>query len=313
MKIVLLGGNGFIGSNLTEALVGARHVVKVFDRVQSVPMLPKTIQSQVEYCLGDFSNPTDVKRAIQGCDVVYHLVGPTLRAATTNDPIDDIEQSIAPSIRLFQAAAACGVKKIIFISSGGTVYGTPQKTPIPETHPTEPICAYGINKLAIEKYLALYHHLTGIDYTIVRLSNPFGYYQNPLSNQGVIAAFLHKMLQGESLEIWGDGSVIRDYIWISDVIEALTKILDYQGSAKVFNLGSNQGTSVNDIVFRLQEVTNEKIRWKKFLPHRAIDVPINILDTTLIKGELHWQPVISFQDGIVLFKEWLQNNKPEQV
>jgi len=308
MNIVLFGGNGFIGSNLSEALLSKNHSVRIFDRHHSVRMLPRETQDQIDYFEGDFLNVKDVRAALKGCDVAYHLISSTLPSSSHENPSYDVESNIVPSVNFIKAAADIGINKIIFVSSGGTVYGIPQSTPIPETHPTDPICAYGISKLAIEKYLALYNRLTDINYTIVRLANPFGYYQNPLSAQGVIAVFLHKILHNEPLEIWGDGSVVRDYIWISDATDALIKVIDYHGKHKLFNLGTGAGTSLQEILLLLKDVLRQDIDYKKFPQGRPIDVPVNILDINLIKNELNWQPTTSLRTGILNFLEWMQHH-----
>ena len=127
------------------------------------------------------------------------------------------------SLALFDICRNSGVKRIVFVSSGGTIYGPSAQIPISETAPTDPITAYGVGKLAIEKYLALYEHLFGLDYRILRVANPFGPFQIPLKNQGVIAALISRALKNEPIEIWGDGSVVRDYIYVDDVVAALEK------------------------------------------------------------------------------------------
>ena len=137
------------------------------------------------------------------------------------------------------------IRKFIFVSSGGTVYGIPQEVPIKESHPTEPICSYGISKLAIEKYMNLFHLLHGMEYCVLRLANPFGERQRVAAAQGAVTVFLDKALRNEEIEIWGDGSVVRDYFYVSDAVSAMTKALAYEGSSGVFNIGSGVGQSLN--------------------------------------------------------------------
>jgi UDP-glucose 4-epimerase len=142
---------------------------------------------------------------------------------------------------MLDVARASGVKRIVFSSSGGTVYGPPMTTPIPEDHPTNPSCSYGIVKLAIEKYLALYNNLCGLDYIVLRIANPYGERQRLVGGQGAVAAFLGRALRGEAIEIWGDGSVIRDYIYIGDVCDALIAAATCHSVQGVLSIGSGIG------------------------------------------------------------------------
>ena len=130
---------------------------------------------------------------------------------------------------MLEVAQKNNIRKVIFVSSGGTVYGIPQEVPIKESHPTEPICSYGIGKLAIEKYLNLFHLLHGMDYCVLRLANPFGERQRVAAEQGAVTVFLDKALRNEEIAIWGDGSVVRDYFYVGDAVSAMTKALAYKG------------------------------------------------------------------------------------
>ena len=171
----------------------------------------------------------------------------------------DIETNLLGTVRLLNQVVKAKVGKVVFLSSGGTVYGPPQEVPIVETHQTNPICSYGITKLAIEKYLDLFFQLHGIDYTVLRLSNPFGERQRIQSSQGAVAVFLGKALRKEKIEIWGDGFVVRDYLHVSDVVSAMIASIDYQGSDRVFNIGSGSGVSLNEVVDGISQVLGRTI------------------------------------------------------
>lgn len=305
MKITIFGGGGFIGVNLCEALLSRGHTVCVFDKPRARHIVPSVIAQRVEWIEGDFLNTEEVNEALHECEVIFHLVSTTIPKSSNDNPIYDIETNILGSVRMMQSAKMAGVRKIIFNSSGGTVYGIPKEIPIPETHETNPICAYGIGKLAIEKYLALFHYHDGLDYTITRMSNPYGPYQRPDSDQGAIAVFLYKALKGETVEIWGDGSVTRDFIYISDAVDALVKILDYRGSEHIFNIGSGIGNSLNDIINHVSAVIGEPVKYKN-LKRRTLDVPINVLDISRIYDEVGWKPKISLPDGISRTVEYLR-------
>ena len=186
---------------------------------------------------------------------------------------------------------------MIFFSSGGTVYGIPNSVPIKENHPTNPICSYGIHKLALEKYLYLHHHLNGLDYTILRISNPYGERQRPTGVQGVVAAFIDRALRRQPLEIWGDGTVIRDYIYVTDVVDAVRAILEYRGNFRLFNIGSGSGTTLTDVAKTIEHILGYGLKLH-FKPAGKLHVPSNILDISRASHELEWKPVTLFQEGI---------------
>jgi UDP-glucose 4-epimerase len=198
------------------------------------------------------------------------------------------------------------VRKIVFISSGGTVYGVPQVSPVPETHSTFPLCSYGITKLAIEKYLHLFYMLYGLEYTVLRVSNPYGARQDPHRKQGAAAVFMYKMLNGECIDIWGDGSTVRDFMHVSDVARACL-IAGSSSYVGVCNVGSGIGVSIKLLVDVLQDVTGKKaeVNW---LESRGFDVPEIVLDCTHIERELSWRPITSLQDGLIDMKNWMLTN-----
>ena len=175
MRCLVLGGRGFIGSHLIDALITAGHHVRCFDRpnVRSVGALYQKHQN-LEVYEGDFMSEVDVALALQERDICFHLVSPTLPKSSNDDPAFDVECNILASVRMLMNAQKMRLKKIIFVSSGGTVYGVPRETPIPKSHPTDPLCSYGISKLTIEKFLALFHELHGMDYAVLRLANVYG-------------------------------------------------------------------------------------------------------------------------------------------
>jgi UDP-glucose 4-epimerase len=203
---------------------------------------------------------------------------------------------VISTLHLLQAAKKAGVKKVIFFSSGGTVYGVPQRIPISENHPTDPICSYGIQKLAIEKYLKLFHHLYGLDYAVMRMSNPYGERQRPLASQGAVAVFLYKAMLREPIEIWGDGSVTRDYVHVSDVAGVIPVLVRYSGKHKIFNIGSGKGTSLLELIKIAETITGDSIE-VRFRPARPFDVPVNILDISLAKRALSWTPAVDLEEG----------------
>lgn len=306
MRIVLLGGNGFIGANLCEVLFAKGHNVRVFDRPRKSHVCSKDVVDQIEWFEGDFLNPLDVRNALQNCDLVFHLVSTTIPKTSNDNLVYDVESNVVATIRMLEEAVKCNIQKVIFISSGGTVYGIPKKLPITESHNTDPICGYGIGKLIIEKYLSYFHYHYGLDYTIFRLSNPYGQYQNPDASQGVITVFLNKALNGEAIEIWGDGSVTRDYIYINDAVDAMVQMLGHQGDERIFNLGSGEGKSINEIINAIQQLVGHHVK-RSYVQGRPLDVPVNVLDITRIGRTIGWVPVTSLGDGLRQTLEYLQS------
>ena len=292
MKILILGGQGFIGQNLCRKLISEGHTVFVLEK----RINPDRIIPNVNYIEGDFLDKNTYSEYLNGIDVVYHMISTTNANNSNNEMVRDVQDNIVGTINLLDACVENNVKKVIFTSSGGTVYGVPQEVPIKEDHPKNPICSYGITKLTIEKYLSLYHHIYGLDYTVLRLSNPYGPYHQSLT-QGLINVILYKTIKDEPIEIWGDGKVERDYIYIDDTIEALSIAKDVQTEEKVFNIGSGQSYSICDIINEVEKIAGKSIK-QEYKPSRNQDVPVNVLDISLAKEKLGWMPKVSLEEGI---------------
>jgi UDP-glucose 4-epimerase len=305
-RFLILGGAGFIGSHLCDALLAMGHLVRVFDRLNVPPYRVFSEQESIEWIQGDFSSAADIEQAVNGCQVVFHLVSTTLPKSSNDDPIYDVESNVVGTLKLLDAARRTGVEKVIFVSSGGTVYGVPEYVPIPETHSTNPVSSYGIGKLAIEKYLHLYQVLHGLDYAILRLANPFGERQRANAAQGAVAVFMNRAIQHQPIEIWGDGSVVRDYIYIADVVDALIKAAFYRGKERLFNIGSGQGKSLNDILTAIELLLDYPVP-RTYLAGRAFDVPANVLDIAHAQKHLDWFPQVSFEDGLARTLRWLSD------
>lgn len=306
MKALVIGGNGFIGTHLVSALKAEGVKVRVFDRYANNSI---ETDSNVEYIVGDLGNHGVLNEIVNGMDWVFHLAYSTLPKTSNDDPVYDVRSNLIDTIQLLQECNNFGTKKFVFISSGGTVYGVPKSVPIKENHPTEPICSYGITKLAIEKYLQLFYHLYKLDYVVLRLSNPFGPGQNPNAKQGAIGVFLGRIAQGEPINIWGNGEVIRDYVYIEDSVAALIKAARYQAATdeeRVFNIGSGQGQSINKIIDIIRQAADVPVK-TKYLPARDLDVPENVLDISLAKEKLGWQPSVTLEDGIYRSWQWIKS------
>jgi UDP-glucose 4-epimerase len=299
LRALVLGGGGFIGSHLVTALLAQGARVRVLERPyrQRSKVLPE--HPALEWQEGDFGNTQDIQHALEDVDTVFHLVSTTQPKSSNDDPAFDVGSNLLATLNLLELLREKKATQLIFISSGGTVYGTPQYTPIPETHPTEPTCSYGIVKLAIEKYLALYRLLHGLDYRVLRLANPYGPGQEANRAQGAVGTFLSRVVHDEPMEVWGDGSVVRDYLYISDTISALLRAAAYKGDERIFNIGSGGGHSIREIISAIEEVTG-KTAQVRYTAARKFDVPVSVLDIKRAQHELGWQPGVHLNEGLRL-------------
>ena len=294
-KALVLGGQGFIGYNLVKKLLKENFEVKIFEKyINENKKLPNC-----EYIQGDFQNIDIYPEIFEEVDVVFHLISTTTPNKDISKIQFDIETNLVPTVKLLTLACEKNVKKVIFTSSGGTIYGEHDETKIEENAPKFPICAYGINKLAIEKYFYMFHKLFGLNYSILRLSNPYG--ENHFSkSQGAINVFIDKIKNNQEIEIWGDGTIARDYIHIDDVVNALYLSIENNDDEKIFNISSGEATSLNEILNLLKEVSKKDFK-VVYKPSRSFDVKVNCLDNSLAKKVLLWEPKISLKDGIKRF------------
>lgn len=301
---LVLGGLGFIGRHvaLTLARQGA-HVV-IADRVLPSEELRLELEAaagtsiairRLEFASADWADE------LADIDVVHHYSWATIPQTANEDPIRDLEENVRSTVRLLEEMRRHEHIRLVFASSGGTVYGRLLQIPVPETHPLEPITAYGVSKAAVEHYLSFYRGCYGLDCRVARISNPFGAGQDPRRLQGAASAFVFKALANEEITIWGDGSVVRDYIHITDLAEALTELSLASradcGNPPVFNIGSGEGAALNDILEALSDRLGCSLR-VSYLPGRPFDIPISILDIERIRARLNWKPKLVLSEGL---------------
>jgi UDP-glucose 4-epimerase len=303
MKVVVIGGSGFIGSHVVDKLLAHRHSVRVFDRRPERFRAPLT---GVDYRFGEFADEMTLVEALSGIDVVYHLVSTTVPGTADLDPSTDVQDNLVGTINLLDSMQRLGLSRILFLSSGGTVYGIPDMIPIPETHALRPISSYGIVKAAIEHYLEMYRRTRGFSPLIVRASNPFGPRQAHSGVQGVISTFLRQILTGQPLEIWGDGAVVRDYLDVSDLAELCVRAgtSDREGA---YNAGNGNGLSINEIVDAIRRVTRSDFEIV-YKPGRPLDIPCSVLDCSRAKSDFGWECKIGFDSALRSTWDWLKDH-----
>lgn len=307
MHALVVGGNGFIGSHLVDGLLARGWQATVLDiaerRWDAMP-------AGVRFIRGDIGDPYLIREALIGANVVYHLAWTTIHEIANQDPAADVQSNLVPTLRLIEACRNAASPRFVFISSGGTVYGPARQLPIPESHPRNPITAYGVSKLAAEKYVQMYHHIDGLDYAVLRPSVPFGPRQNPLGKQGAINVFLHRVAHGLPVTIWGDGQASRDFFYISDLVEALIacgeRPLDRQ---RTFNIGGREEVSLRQAL-EIVERTVGRASVVAFQPARPFDAPRIVLDTTLARQTLGWQPRVGFEEGVAQSWDWIRTVFP---
>lgn len=293
-KCLVLGANGFVGRSLVHELV--KHFDHVF--TYSLDLSEEIILDGVTNIVADFFDLDSLQKAVEGCDVIIHLITTMTPASSNKAPLQDIEQNLLGSVKLLEICRASSVKKVIYLSSGGTVYGDLDSVDkASEAHATEPSCSYGITKLAIEKYLNLYRQHYGINSTVLRVSNPYGPLQMCKNSQGVIASFIDKAVAGDELQIWGDGSAVRDFIYIDDLVSAIIRSIYYNGEKSVFNIGSGCGTSLNQVLSTIQNIMDDDLNLT-YVDNNYSGVSRSVLDNSLAIKELGWSPKVSLEKGL---------------
>lgn len=278
MNIIIFGAGGFIGTNLVIRLAEDQnnHLLLVDKDINKIKKIIGE-KKNVVYYSDVFSEKTDFDNLLNNQDVVYHLVSTNAPSTSNIQIADEIQTNVISTINMLESCVKNKVKRVIFLSSGGTVYGKDGTCPLDEEAETNPISSYGIQKLTIEKILYLYNHLYGLDYRIIRLANPYGPHQNPNGMLGAVTTFTYKALNNEPIYIYGDGEIIRDYIYIDDAIEGIVKISNGNSRWKVFNLGTGKGISLIELLKTIEKALNIKMNIL-FKAKRNADVPINYLN-----------------------------------
>lgn len=301
---VVLGGGGFLGVNLCRRLASSGVRVRAFGRRC---LFPQDLAG-VEWRQGDFCDAAALASAIASCETVFHLVHTYMPQSADLNMVEDVRQNVISSLALLEICRKLKVKRIVFVSSGGIVDGPTSDVPTPETAPADPISAYGISKLTIEKYLRLYEHHHGVTFRVLRVANLFGPFQLPGKNQGAIATLISCALHNKEFEIWGDGTAIRDYVYVDDVVDALLLAAVDQSGERIFNIGSGQGRDLLQLIVEIEADLGVKLAIRR-AKERVIDVPVSILAIEKAANVLGWKPKTSFNAGLRQTIAWWQSRR----
>ena len=302
-KALVTGGAGFIGSHMVDRLLELEYKVVVMDDLSTGKI--KNMDSAAVFHHTDITQPAmdDIIQREQP-DLVFHMAAQTSVTQSTKDPIKDANANALGTLRVIEASRRVGVEKIIYSCTGGALYGDPETTPSPENTPIAPASPYGMSKWVAEQYLGFYHRLYRLNFTSLRYGNVYGPRQDPHGEAGVVSIFTQAMLEGKQPQIFGDGTQERDFVSVSDVVDANLSAID-RGDGESMNIGTGKATSVNQIFKLLQGITGYK--WGPLhAPNRAGEVYRISLDSSRAKQELGWSPKIGLEEGLQMTVDYFK-------
>jgi UDP-glucose 4-epimerase len=298
-NILIIGGAGFIGSNLAKTLQGSNKVF-VFDLPNGDISRLKSFKNTNYILYGKLGDYDYLRKTVEdnSIDIVIHLVSGLLPCSDVDSYIMECKNVIEPTIQLLPYLSERKIK-FIFFSSGGTIYGSTLSKHVKETENPSPISYYGLSKQILEDSIQFEHRTSGLNYLIIRPSNPYGPGQNIYGKQGLISTSIGKILNHEKIVIWGDGNVVRDYLYIDDLSYAIAQLIKADAKNEIFNIGSGKGYSVNEIIQELRHSINEDFN-VEYADGRAVDVPFLVLDNSKLRKAISFLPV-SLKAGISRF------------
>jgi UDP-glucose 4-epimerase len=296
--IGVFGANGFIGRAVVRHLLAQKRPVVAIGRAFPLDY-DQVVGGHVETRIVDLRDALSVQATLQGISDVIDLVNSSTPALGNARVVEDVESNVVPHISFVQSCIMSRVSRIIFLSSGGTVYGTPSYLPLDEDHPTHPLVSYGAAKLMVEHYLRMLTRHSAVDHVILRVSNPFGPGQVLRKGQGLIASILERHAAALPIVVYGDGKTQRDYLFIDDLCHAVTAALTAPSMHQTFNIGTGQGRSTLDVIHEVEAALGQKLDIV-FEDERSTDAKNNILDCSKATRLLNWTAQTSFREGIRL-------------
>lgn len=303
MKVCVTGGAGFIGSHVVDLLC-KQHDVFIIDNLSTGKK--ENVNKKAKFYKADLRNKEKIETIFkkEKPEAVFHLAAQINVRKSISDPIYDADVNVIGTINLLEACRNNEVKKIIYSSSGGAVYGEPKSMPLNENHPINPLSHYGASKYAVEKYIDVYRNVYGLKTVVLRYGNVYGPRQDPAGEAGVISIFIDKILKNEKLTVFGDGNQTRDFVYVEDVANA--NILALTNGDGVYNIGTGMRISVNQIIKSLEEILSIKadVLYSKPIPG---EVRHTYLDISKAKRGLGFTPRYSFEKGLELTVEWQKN------
>lgn len=294
-RTLVIGANGFIGSHLVDALSRDGHEVSAFDRFRTDRS--NLFHSEAKAIAGDFLSRSDIEKAVAGQDYVFHFLSTTTPATAENDPTFDLRTNVAQTVELLEACVAASVKHFYFASTGGAIYGSQGQSQYFETDRALPISPYGIGKLTIENYLSYFKAKHGLNSTVFRISNPYGGRQRANRKQGLIPIALRQIALGEPVVKLGDGDMVRDYIYVDDLVNMITRVVGRNPRYTVYNVGSGLGHSVSEVLESLRRVTGTNFDIIE-RPKPATFVDRVVLDTSRFCEEFGQVELTPLDEGI---------------
>ncbi len=305
MNTLVIGGAGFIGTHLVSKLLATGRTVTILDRrTDAIQELPRG----ADYVAGDFGQCQLIRELLCNHEEVIHLAYTSVPKTSFENPFSDLLENLPPTVQLFAETADSG-RKLLFVSSGGTVYGEAGTLPIREDHPTRPISPYGLTKLTLEGYAHLYAVTHGLKFVCVRPANAFGPGQKPFTGQGFIASAMTSMMRGLPVTVFGQRGTVRDYVYVGDLAAGIVSALEKGRPSEIYNLGSGVGRTNMDVIEAITPLL-EGLAYKiriEHLPERTFDVRANILDSGKLHKDTGWSPTTPFDKGLLRTREWLKD------
>ncbi|HEB13812.1 MAG TPA: NAD-dependent epimerase/dehydratase family protein [candidate division WWE3 bacterium] len=296
MRTLVTGGAGFIGSHIVDALVGVGHEVSVIDNLSTG--LKENVNPQAKFYKVDILDERGLERIFkkERPEAVFHLAAQIDLRQSIDEPVFDSRVNILGSLSLLECARDYKVKKFVFSSTGGAIYGEAKRIPTPESSPANPASPYGLAKLTVEKYLEIWQQLYGLEYIALRYSNVYGPRQRGGAESGVVAIFATKALKGDSIAIYGDGEQTRDYVYIEDAMGANLAALESKKSG-VYNIGTSMETTVNEVFTEISNLVGSEVEATRTAAIKG-ELLRSALDCSKAKKDLDWEPQISLGDGL---------------